>query len=69
MNIIESEILFKKEYSQNWPCYKLEPIGENKYELEITFPLQEEMLITTMLFKRFSTIDTEVINGNTIILS
>lgn len=69
MNIIEAEIIFKKAYSENWPCYKLEPIDKNKYELEITFPFQDEMLITATLFERFSTIHTEVINSNTIILS
>lgn len=69
MNIIEAEIIFKKDYSDLWPSYDLEEKGEDRYELEITFPFQNEMLITANLFERFSTISITVISGYTIRLS
>jgi hypothetical protein len=69
MNIIEAEITFKKEFSQYWPCYHLDPIEKNNYRLEITFTFQDEMMTTALLFDRFSTIHVDVQDEKTIILS
>ena len=60
-NIIESVITMKKEYSENFPCYVMEPMYEketeedDEWKMEVKCVFTDDMLTIVLLLERMGT--------------